>query len=248
MSEAVEPVSWRARARRLIHKTGYDLVKRQLPEDIRLLCEHRINLIFDVGASIGHYVRHVRTHGYRGHIISFEPLAASFSILEAKARSDPLWKVENYALGHFDGESEINVAGNSESSSLLPMLPSHVSALPTAAYIGKERIAVRKIDSIISEHYRPGQNLFLKIDAQGYEKQILEGARGSLDRIVGIQVEMSLLPLYAGETLIGEMIPFLSELGYNLRATQPAFVDPVTKQLWQLDGIFFKKPRGQVPR
>jgi len=107
----------------------------------------------------------------------------TYKELKKEAENDPLWDTENFVFGNDDGKSEINIAGNSFSSSIFEMLPAHLQAAPKSAYIGKEEISVRKIDSIIVNYYRPEQRLFLKIDTQGYEKNVLEGATSSLDKI-----------------------------------------------------------------
>ena len=75
---------------------------------------------------------------------------------------------------------------------------------------------------------------------QGYEQQVLEGATGILPQVKGIQLEMSLVPLYQGELLFREMLDYMNNLGYSLHWLKPTITDPNTGQMLQLDGIFFK--------
>ena len=100
---------------------------------------------------------------------------------------------------------------------------------------------MRRIDSMVDSYMSKGERAFAKIDAQGFERQIIEGGEGSMDRICGMRLEMSLAPLYQGETLIGDMIGFLSEKNYALVSIEPAYWDLVTHELLQVDGIFLEK-------
>ena len=95
---------------------------------MRMLSYHNIDLVFDVGANIGQYAEYLRYLGYSGRIVSFEPLSSAYSRLITTAKKDSLWEVAPCAaLGSRDGEIKINVAGNSVSSSALPMFDSHLS-------------------------------------------------------------------------------------------------------------------------
>jgi FkbM family methyltransferase len=227
----------------LMKKLNLEL--RRFPEgDLKrrllLLSHFRINKIFDVGANLGQYVLNMRDAGYNGNFISFEPVSQQFNILNKAAKNDPRWQTVNMALGSRDEETIINIAGNSESSSLLEMMPEHTKSEPRSAYVGKEKIIVRKLDTIINDYYQEGDRILLKIDTQGFEKEVLAGAVKSLDKVIGIQLEMSLIPMYEGEMLYDEMIRFLKDKGFHLYSLENGFSDPKTGQLLQIDGIFFR--------
>jgi hypothetical protein len=106
--------------------------------------------------------------------------------------------------------------------------------------MGKQKFVVSMIDSIIDNYYHPNNNLFVKIDAEGFEHKVIEGASRSLKRIIGFQVEMSLVPLYEGAPLFTEMISYLANKGYTLMSIEPGFSNHLTGQLMQIDGIFFR--------
>jgi hypothetical protein len=120
------------------------------------------------------------------------------------------------------------------------MLPVHLDSAPDSLYVGQEMITVRRLDDITDHYYRPGNKLFVKIDTQGYEKRVLEGCRGSLDRIEGFQLELSLVPLYEGESLITEMITELKGRGYLLKLIETGHLDYRTGELLQVEGYFFR--------
>jgi len=78
----------------------------------------------------------------------------------------------------------------------------------------------------------------LKIDTQGYERRVLDGAERSLESVVLLQLEMSLVPLYEGETLFHEMCPLLHQKGFRMVSIEPGMKDEKTGHLFQVDGIF----------
>ena len=146
------------------------------------------------------------------------------------------------ALGDHNGEVEINIAGNSESSSMLPMLESHRSAAPESAYVGKQIVPIKTLDAVAGQYLKDARAPFLKIDTQGYEWQVLDGARDTLPHLKGILVELSLLPLYDGQHLWREVIDRLEAEGFTLWAFKPEFSDQSQGRTLQVDGVFYRSP------
>lgn len=202
-----------------------------------------IDLVLDVGANQGQFAAEIRSNGYTGNIVSFEPLSKAHSELLRASDGDSKWDIyPRCALGDHNGEAEINIAGNSASSSLLPMLDSHLSAAPHTAYVGKELVSLLILDSVAPEYVAKFKHPFLKIDTQGFEWQILNGARNVLSNMHGVLLELSLIPLYEGQHLWQEMIGRLEQEGFTLWALQPGFVDPLNGRTLQVDGIFYRIP------
>jgi FkbM family methyltransferase len=209
-------------------KLRHQLLFSQLP----------IDLVLDVGANTGQFVHQCRAAGYKGEIISFEPSATAHATLLQSAASDPIWTVaDRMALGATTGEVEINIAANSYSSSILPMLDSHLAAAPHSAYLQKEKVPLRRLDDLVPAT-APGRYIFLKLDVQGYESQVLAGATQLLKHTLAVQLEMSLLPLYEGETLMPQMHAAMTAKGFDLWDLEPSFRDPSTGRLLQIDAIF----------
>jgi FkbM family methyltransferase len=208
----------------------------------RLLFDRlQIDLLLDVGANTGQFARQCRAAGYNGRIISFEPSASAHAGLIKSAATDPDWIVaERMALGSSNGEVEINIAANSYSSSILPMLDRHVSAAPNSAYTQKEKVSLHRLDDVIAAMV-PDRNVFLKLDVQGYESQVLAGATQLLTQALAVQLEMSLLPLYQDETLMPQMQAEMNVRGFDLWDLEPSFRDPSTGRLLQVDGIFIRQ-------
>jgi FkbM family methyltransferase len=225
---------------------GYQIRKYPPPFEIdiqrrmQLIRNFNINKILDVGANKGQYASAMRTFGYTGDIISFEPLKYEFSKLLESSAADSRWEAVNIALGDEEKETDINIAGNSISSSILDMLPTHIESAPHSAYIGKERIKITTLDSIFFSFCKENDRVLLKVDTQGFERNVLSGAERSLQNIIGIQIEMSLVPLYSDGVLLREMIDYLESRNFSLFSLENGFWDRNTGRLLQVDGIFYK--------
>lgn len=244
---AVVVTSSRNALHELAHRVGFDVVRypgrwSPLGRRMSLLRTYGINLVLDVGANAGQYAMQLRQARYRGRIVSFEPLPGPLAKLRRRAAKDPLWDVRDLALGDRDGRSTIHIAGNTVSSSLLPMLPEHEVAAPGSKTVGSMEIAVRRLDSLWPDLVQPADVPFLKIDVQGFESHVLEGARDCLPRIAGVQVELSLVRLYEGGSLLLEMVDWLDREGYRLMSAEPGFGLPASGRLMQVDGVFFRDP------
>jgi FkbM family methyltransferase len=209
-----------------------------------LLELYQVDTIFDIGANAGMSGEYFRNLGFKQKIVSFEPVSRFYRQLEQKAKKDKLWFCENVAVGDVEGELEINVSGESGGASSFLEMTDHIRKnAPALAYVGRELVKVKTIDSLIDKYYPTGDRLFLKIDVQGYEKNVLAGARKSLDRIVGLRVEMSVVKSYAGEPLMSDMLPFLNDLGFKLVSIENAWSNEVTQELYQIDGMLFRTER-----
>ena len=222
-----------------LRRAGHDVVP--FPR-IQLLAHHGVDLLLDVGASEGLYSEEMRRLGYAGRIVSFEPRSAAYARLAQRAADDPAWDTAPYALGAERGTSVIHISGAADSSSLLDMLPEPPQTYPDIGYVGEETIEVRTLDDAFATHHRSGEVPFLKMDVQGYERHVLEGGARTLARLAGIQMELSLVPIYEGETLFTDMVHLLEARGFTLMGLEPGLRDPASRQLLQVDGLFFRTP------
>jgi FkbM family methyltransferase len=205
-----------------------------------LLKSKAISLVLDVGANQGQTALKFLKQGYRGRILSFEPVPTAFR--ELKKRSDRFknWTAEETAIGSETGEVDVNIAGNIESSSILKMLDTHTKAAPGSAGTEVQKAKLQTLDSFFPESIQPTDHIFLKIDVQGYEPQVLLGAGKVLPFVKILQIELSLVPLYDGAPDYKEVIKRIEEMGFQLFSLLPGFSDSETGQLYQMDGLFIR--------
>ncbi len=233
-------------AKKIVHMLGLDIYRLSpgTNSSLQLLkgldC-FGVETVFDIGANTGQFASDLRSIGYRGRVVSFEPLPDAYKKLSMAAVRDALWDVHMQgAIGDTDGEIEINIAGNSVSSSVLPMLEAHSDAAEASAYVGKVSVPVFRLDTIADQYLDGSGNYFIKIDTQGFEWQVLDGAPEMLAKAQGVLCELSLVPLYEGQRLWTEMIGRLEAEGFSLWSIQKGFVDPKNGKTLQVDAIFFR--------
>lgn len=231
----------------LIHAVGLDI--RRLSSNtnatyqtLKGLNQFGVDTVFDIGANTGEFfASELRSVGFKGRIISFEPLSDAYQKLSAVAERDKSWIVHpRCAIGDIDGYVEINIAGNSVSSSLLPMLDAHSKSAVDSAYIGKEKVPIARLDSVASAYLYGTENYFIKIDTQGFEWQVLDGGRETLAKAQGVLCELSLIPLYKGQRLWLDIIERLESEGFTLWSLQEGFTDEQNGRTMQVDAIFFR--------
>lgn len=223
------------------HFGKINVLNSQSFQIVSALKSHDINLVFDIGANIGQFASELRRSGYKGRIVSFEPLPQAFEALNKLAHNDADWIIHpRCAVGNNIGVVEINVAENSVSSSILPMLDIHEKIAPQSKYTHKEFVHITTLDSILDLYIKPNDKLFIKVDTQGYEWSVLDGASKTLEVCKGVLLELSLIPLYEEQRLWIDFIKRLNLSHLHLYAIQPSFVDMRNGQTLQVDGLFFK--------
>jgi FkbM family methyltransferase len=208
-----------------------------------MMRRHGVDLVLDVGANIGEFGTELRRFGYDGRIVSMEPLPGPFRQLSAASAGDSLWTCLPYAIGAERASVEMNVAANrGQSSSILPMLPAHRAAAPDAVYVGVEVVEQFPLDELRAEVAVDGRRVYLKADVQGYEGKVLEGATHLLkESVVGLQLEVSFVPLYEGGMTFPDALAAAEALGLGLVDVEPVFVDPDSNEWLQADLVFFRR-------
>jgi FkbM family methyltransferase len=206
-----------------------------------LLKLYRVEAVFDIGANQGMSGRYFRNLGFAGKMVSFEPVNRYYQLLAQEAAGDPLWTCENVAVADAEGEQEINVSGGSGgASSFLKKTGTTWESAPELEYVDRERVRVTTVDQAARQHYPTGHRLFLKLDVQGFERKVLEGATQTMPRIVGVRVELSVSQCYENEPSMAEMMDYLHELGFRLCGIEEAWSDTRTREVFQMDGVFFR--------
>lgn len=229
--------------RKIINPLGVDITKypnSDLSRRISLFNHFKIDKILDVGANVGQYGNKVREIGFKGEIRSFEPLSTAYKQLEKVSSKDKNWKIYNFALGDKEESTEINVSKNLYSSSLLEITSTHTDGAPNSAFEYKETIKVKTLNTVFTEIVDVNDVVFLKLDVQGFEENVLKGANEVLSKIKGVQIEMSLVELYKGEMLYLEVIALLESHGFQLYSLENGFYDKSSGRLLQVDGLFFR--------
>lgn len=183
----------------------------------------RPDMVIDVGGNEGQYYHELRhTLGFAGPICTFEPNPALYQALKARSAADPAWHVFPYAAGAEPGELVLNLTASSTFGSLLTPTDAQVG-IEGNRVVGQARVPVRRLDSLGQELAAcgPGRRIFLKLDTQGFDLQAFAGASGLLDRIVAVQSEVSVIPIYDGMPDYMTAIATYRAAGFELGAVMP---------------------------
>jgi FkbM family methyltransferase len=232
--------------RRLIRGLGYDLVRRGKTRDVHdqlvaALAMNRVDAVLDVGANEGQYGRRLRRHGWAGPIVSFEPQADVHARLMRRAGRDPHWIVAPpMALGAVDGVATLERSAESDMSSLLPQNPTLRKISPSSAVTESVEVPLHRLDGLPQLQGDRFARMFLKIDVQGSEMDVLDGAKGLMDRIVGVQLETALVPLYVGEQGFRAVLDRLDDLGFDLHLLIPGYYERKLGRQLQVDVVAFR--------
>ena len=199
-----------------------------LPEQThlkKLLSHFDVDCVFDVGANTGQYAAMLRRQaGYKGRIVSFEPIPEAAAKVRLKAAHDPLWTVEEIALADRTEQRAFNVMASSEFSSLSKPKTDEVTRFvdlnkPERTIMVQTRTLADVFPRLQAEYgfKRP----FLKMDTQGFDLFVLRGAGPVLSRFVGFQSELSIRRLYQDAVDFREALTFYQSLGFDLSALVP---------------------------
>jgi len=230
----------KATLRRLGFNLSFDYPYRNPNKLLVVKCaEFGVNTVLDVGANCGQFAAGLRSSGYCGQIVSFEPLSAVHESLTRAAFHDRNWIVmPRMALGDTVGTLQMNVSDNLVSSSLLQVRQRSVDAAPGSAFVGTDEVSVNLLDDVIDEAW--SKPFVLKLDTQGFELNVLRGAPETLKMTTVVITELSLSPLYAGGASFADVFRFLEERDFRCISLFEGFVDRASNEVLQVDGVFVR--------
>ena len=208
-----------------------------------------IKYVLDVGANTGQFAESLFDFNYKGTVISFEPVSTCYDALVKRSKKNPKHQVaEKRAIGDQDMEIKINVSDDSVFSSVLEIKDEHTKIRPKSRIVRQETVNLFKLDSIIDKYIPPEEtSILLKIDTQGFEKQVLDGALDSIKRIKGIKIEIPLVPIYNNtQFTFYEIIDYMKERGLSPYNFNTEGVDLKTGRVFTIDGMFFRESTKRI--
>lgn len=203
----------------------------------RLLAEHGVELVIDVGANRGQYADDLRSNGYRGQIVSFEPLSDAYAALRRRSAADDRWEVQRLALSDVDEVLELGAAD--KFGSALRVGARLAALFPEAVPASFERVPAARLDEVELD-LPPARRTLLKLDVQGYELRVLAGASGMLDHVGVVEAELSVVALYERQPLLADAIRALDGHGFALETLEPILRDWRSGEHLQFDGLFVR--------
>ena len=203
-----------------------------------LIARNGIDMVLDVGANVGQFATRLRLNGYHGKIVSFEPDTQAFEKFQKNFEMDSNIFAHQTAFSDHNGELEFLVAADSACSGFNTPTSEMTKLLPDAKVIDKRVLKVQRLDDYALSNSIQGTNIFLKIDVQGHEQKVLDGATGILARCSLIELEIPVLNSYEGSATISETLKIMSERGYELVSVGLGYFSPTSGQLADIDCLF----------
>lgn len=171
--------------------------------------------IVDVGANRGQFVLVARRQFPQARIICFEPLEEPAAVFRRVFKSDPLTSLHQIAIGPEEKQLPMHVSHADDSSSLMP-----ISDLQSRIFPGTEEKEIRNIEVKPLNAILSAKDIItpalLKIDVQGFERDVLKGCLSLLSSFKYIYIECSFMELYIGQALAHEIIAFMEKEGFFL--------------------------------
>lgn len=205
---------------KLFRRFGLDVRRvRRHPSLNDFLAHRNVQVLYDVGANIGQFGMKVRQRGYAGKIVSFEPVSSVFDELKQVAERDGNWDVARCAIGAKNGETTIHISRNTQFSSVKPLAQRASTIDPDSSFAGSETVEVKTLDELVKPN---GGAYFIKIDTQGFEREVLDGGKTAVAGAVGLLMELPIINTYDDTWTFHEAVGHMRGLGFI-----PCQIDPV---------------------
>jgi hypothetical protein len=146
-------------------------------------------------------------------------VSANFTILQRAMRGDAAWEGRQLPLGAEPSVMPINVLAATDLSSFLTPTPdAHRWFGGASQVVETEMVRIEHLDDLVDActGARATSRFFLKLDTQGFDQVVLRGATRALERVVGLQTEVAVRPLYHSVPLFPDNVRDLLALGFEL--------------------------------
>lgn len=239
--------------KKIAHAFGYELISSKKISDYQtapddhlriLLARSRIDHVIDVGANNGQFALSLRSLGFEGRISSIEPTKTCFAHLQQLSKSDSKWQIHQFALGKENTQTEINVYANDNLSSFRKFNNYSEKRFSSKGreLISRESVEVCRLDSVICKlGIQAGERLHLKLDTQGFDLEVFEGAERLLSQIHSLQSELSIIPIYQGSPDYIQALTVYRKAGFELTGFFPISGDRGSMVLVEGDGYMCKR-------
>ena len=215
--------------RSLFNKSGFDLVRtKHFHGDYashlkNVINDKHVECVVDVGANAGQFGEFLRENGYNGHIVSFEPVQSVYASLEEKCGKDERWSCHQLALGSESDRKNINVYESTVFSSFLEANDYSKNIWHSLENVAAEEVQVCRLDEVYEDLVGSlgCSSHMLKLDTQGYDRQVFDGSHGCLDKFCVLQSELSFIPVYDGMPDAYEVLEEYHKQGFFISGIYP---------------------------
>jgi FkbM family methyltransferase len=170
-----------------------------------------INTFIDVGANKGQFSLLVNSLFPKKNILAFEPIKSEYLIYKKIFNNNRNIRCFNFGLGNKIETQKLYLTKSFDSSSFLKPSKIQNNLFRNTNIVSTETVKIKKLSRFLNKLKKP---IFLKIDVQGYELEVLKGA--DLNHIQYIYLEGSYVKLYENQPLIKDIVKYLSNKNFKL--------------------------------
>jgi FkbM family methyltransferase len=203
-----------------------------------------VDCVLDIGANEGQYALQLRSMvGYKGRLVSFEPIPSAAANLRQLSETDAHWSIEEIAVSDRDGHVDFHIMTSSQLSSISAPSTKDTELLKEINRpVETIRVRCERLENIFEriEDASGMKRPFLKMDTQGHDLIIARGAQSILPRFVGIQTELAIKRLYETSATIGDSLTFFQKSGFELSSLVPNNQGHFPLLL-ETDGLFIRE-------
>jgi len=217
-------------------RTIRDLLARRLgvpeiPGALQLLASNRFapELVIDVGAYRGEFAQLVLKIWPGANVVCCEPLPHQFDKLQQMAAKDTRLTIVNSLIGAVERQGVVLHSAETASSVLEEHTPQNFPEV---------LCSMTTLDRLVAGQFPQKKVDFIKIDVQGYELAVLQGAEESLATASALLIECNLLDIHQGVPLAHEVISWLADRNWRVYDIAGLTRRPLDGSLWQIDLIF----------
>jgi len=206
-----------------------------------IFVRYEVNVVLDVGANKGQYALGLRRAGYRGRIVSLEPVTREFEELRRRSADDPNWHVRQLALGREDGSIEMRVVPGTFSS-VLPPSEFGARSFKKLQHADVQRVPLRRLEGIFDELLAdvPNPRPYVKLDTQGFDLEVFSGLGARAGDVVAMQSEVALLQIYEGMPRMSEALSAYEASGFEVAGFYPVTRERRTARVLEFDCILVR--------
>lgn len=230
--------------RNLFRILGLEVRFRSLKSSFDLRLRHFIKIyeidnVYDIGANKGQFLKQILSFNFKGKVNCYEPIPSAARCLIDFTKQNANVRVFNFALSNSQGRQKFYITTDLASSSLLESSQIVDYSSGRASIIDEIEVVVHRLDDL-KHIFGDGERNFMKIDVQGSELAVLEGARLTLKNCVMVLIEVSLTELYAGQSKFDEVIAFMLAEGFKVLDLFDSFRSETDGSLLQADMLFVR--------
>jgi FkbM family methyltransferase len=205
------------------------------------LLDEGIRTIIDVGANVGEFTTIFAELFPDARVYAFEPLPDCFEQLRKVAKQyQGRVKPFNIALSTQEGNFKFHRSNWPPASSFREMSDLHKKNYPHSIASETVKVDVKTLDKVF-ENIELKKNVFIKLDVQGFEDEVIKGGLEVINRAKVLVIECSLQQTYEGEPMFDGIYKLLRPMGFEYRGSLKQSVCKDDESFLQADCVFIRK-------